>query len=340
MRKKTTTTDVANHVGLSRATVSYVLNGKNNSRIPASTRDLVLKAAEDLKWRRNRVAEAMPMGRIFTVGVIIGEKGVIHSQYVKNLYVDIMLAAQAQSLRTTLILGTMDSGVQIDDLGDGRLDGIIAVGNFCTPQWVAAIEAIGLPYVVIESEVGKNRITPPDAAGGNVAAHFLYGLGHRRIAHLPGPEERISAQRRRHGFLQAVADLELNPRHCAADFCEVSGAGIRAAIIALLTRPSDERPTAIFAFSDAYALHCMDAIKELGLRVPGDVSLIGYDNEITATVMRPRLTTVQNPVAEIAGAAVALLQSLCDGDEVAENSAFVFPVNVVARESTAPPPNL
>ena len=338
MRKHVATTqDIARHVGVSRATVSYVLNGKSNSRISETTREAVLSAATELKWRRNRIAEAMPIGRIYTIGVVIGDKDAIRAQYVKDLYVAISLAAHIRNLRTTLVLGSPEDGVRVNDLGDGRLDGIIAIGNFCTAEWIAAVEEIGLPCVTVGSSSGKHTINPPDEAGAYSAVRYLHELGHRRIAHVAGSKHRAAARLRCQGFLQAVRDFGLNAEHCPVVHCETLPEVVQG-VLAVLNRPLSVRPTAVFAFTDQNALYALDAIRLAGLRVPDDISLIGYDNEITATVMRPQLTTIQNPINEIAEATVTQLQSLCDDNwDASESIAPLLPTRVIVRQSTAPP---
>jgi LacI family transcriptional regulator len=198
-------------------------------------------------------------------------------------------------------------------------------------NFVEQIYASGTACVEMSSGFG-NRLVHPDNHGGAAAAvNHLVERGHRRIAHWPGgiAGNHASEQRLR-GFLDASARHGLRPE----DVLIVKSAD---AVAERLRRPLRERPTAIFAFNDYQAFMTLDIARSLGLRVPADLSLVGFDDSILAQAARPMLTTVYNPLREQAEAAINVLQALWRGETDLPIPPAV-PTRLVVRESTAAAP--
>ncbi len=189
---------------------------------------------------------------------------------------------------------TPDQRICVEDLADGRIDGLIMVLR--DQEFVQRVYASGLPCIEMSSGCGKRLIHPDNEAGVIAAMAHLAELGHRRIAHWRGGtagnhagEQRLSA------FRTAAARFGLAPE-------ETPVVENDAALTALLRHPASQRPTAVFAFNDHQAFMALDIAREIGLHVPADLSLVGFDDSIVAELARPRLTTVHNPLEEQADA--------------------------------------
>jgi LacI family transcriptional regulator len=348
MRRAVTTAEIAEKVGVSRATVSYVLNGRTDVRISAATRERILDTARDLKWRPNQLAKALVTGRIQTIGVVVHKlipeiTGSSFSLYPKNLFLSIALAAARFGLYATLLL--RQPGVEFgpQSVVDGRIDGLIVLGDREEDHWVRETVTLGLPVVEIGSNWGEHHVRADDEQGAYLAVEHLYSLGHRRIIHWMG-EGQGAAMYRRLGFEKACIERNLDPKQCRCisykhhnrlsyflnteDLSEIRQA---------LSLPASQRPTALFTFNDWQAQAVLDVAISLGLSVPEDLSLVGFDNDIRAISMRPRLTTLINPVEELGSAAVALLQSQLDPALDSASIPRLIPTSLVVRDSTASP---
>ena len=195
------------------------------------------------------------------------------------------------------------------------------------------------PLVVVDPLFPLDERIPSVASahrsGADQAMRHLLGLGHRRIAAIAGPPGWLATESRRDGYVAALgaAGIPLDPAlQTASDFELAPGAEAAAR---LLDQP--EPPTAIFAFNDAIAIGALRAARERGLRVPEDVSVLGFDDMRHATIVAPALTTIRQPLAEMGRAAIGLLSRLLD-DPGYEPRHVELPTRLVVRESTASPP--
>ena len=172
-------------------------------------------------------------------------------------------------------------------------------------------------------------------SGADQAMRHLLGLGHRRIAAITGPPGWVATEARRRGYHAALAAAGILPDpelEAESDF-EISG-GVDAAGTLL---DLEDRPTAIFAFNDNLAIGAIEAARARGLRVPDDVSVVGFDDVEHATIVTPKLTTVRQPLAEMGRIAVSLLMRLLEQQRV-ETLHVELGTRLVVRDSTAPPP--
>jgi len=191
------------------------------------------------------------------------------------------------------------------------------------------------PFVRLgsESEVeGGIQLTLDDRGGAATAVRHLLGLGHTRIACILGDPRYGSSQARLAGYHEAIAEAGLEPDDAlvlSGDFTFQSGV---AATQALLAGPAP--PTAIFASSDEMALGCLSALDQAGLRVPSDVSVVGFDDSAGSRFSRPQLTTVRQPLIEMASEAV---RRLIQKPATEQDSAQAFTSELIVRDSTAPP---
>lgn len=336
-----TTHDVARLAGVSRATVSFVLNGVSEGRVAPETQKRVLSAAATLGYRPNRLASALSTGRTYTIGIVsevldYRYVAATAASYTKNMMLAVSVAAARAGLNALLFLETGELPLKPETVADGRVDGILVFGMYQSPEKVQKLATLGVPCVEIGTRWGNYYVEADNTGGARLAVEHLYDLGHRRIAHYIGLPPGItvpSSEQRRESFLQTAAELGLSEAktpvaHEAAD------------LAALFPGPAPcaSDLTAIFCYNEAAAVEALDILRAAGRRVPEDVSLIGFDNELRGVVMRPALTTVVNPIDEIAIAAVGLLCRQMAG-EAEPQEAKVLPTSLIVRDSTAEPPS-
>jgi LacI family transcriptional regulator len=330
-REAVTIVDVARKAGVSKTTVSCVLNNAPGFSVPEETRQRVFDAAAALGYRRNTLAAALRSGRMNTVGIV--PPSPLHpdrdahagSVYIKDLLLALCAAAAQTRMNATIWAEKPHASLTVADALDQRVDGMVLAGLYGAGDFVRAVYAAGVPCVEIGSRFGDYQVHPDNRGGAALAADHLTGLGHRRIVHWRGPERVFSATERREGFL-AVLEARGIP-----DVPVVYGAQELAEHLG-----REDRPTALFAYNDASAVAALDLARELGLSVPRDLSIVGFDDNILATTARPRLTSVRNPLDGIARAAMELLEAQMRG-QPPEPGPRTIPTRLSVRESTAAP---
>jgi LacI family transcriptional regulator len=324
--RRATIVDVARETGVSTATVSRVLN--DASGVSPRTRTLVLASIErhGLTARRRR-------GRERAMESVV----MVRCPYVLDEYFGAILSAIARTLRQrgkTLLLGVGD-----EPLRPGIAEGSLLVLPPEPGAALADLRASGYPFVVVD----QRTALPPDIAavssahlaGARLATEHLLKLGHTRIAAIAGPRNWIAAQDRLLGYRTALAASgRLAPEELVREAGEPTVAHGRAAARSLLELA--EPPTAIVAFNDKVAIGAIDAAAERGLRVPGDLSVVGFDDLELSRVVTPRLTTVRQPLEEMARMGTELLLRLIDGREI-DTLHVELATELVVRDSTARP---
>jgi LacI family transcriptional regulator, repressor for deo operon, udp, cdd, tsx, nupC, and nupG len=331
--------DIAAQAGVSEATVSRVLNGKQG--VAATTRESVLAALDVLGYERPLKLRQRSAG---LVGLITPE--------LENPIFPAFAQVIAQGLTRqgyTPVLATQTPGGSTEDeltemLVDRGVAGIVFVSGLhadttADMQRYERLRGQGVPFVLINGYSDKVRapfVSPDDRAAMRLAVTHLAELGHRRIGLALGPERFVPVQRKIEGFLTAVRDqLDLTADQ-TREFVQHSLytlEGGQAAAGALLDRDC----TAVVCASDMMALGAIRAARQRGLTVPGDVSVIGFDDSPLIAFTDPPLTTIRQPVPAMGQAAVrALLEEI--GGTPAPHSEFVFLPELVVRGSTASVP--
>jgi len=330
-RNAVTIRDIADKAGVSASTVSRVLTG--TTPVAPSKRAAVLAAVKTLNYRPNIVAQGLARGHSRAIGVL--------TEQISNSFYSQILGGIEHGVRGTGYYPVFASGNgpegsawALDLFLSYPVDGIVIVGGRMPDEELASV-ARQIPLVAIGRSIRglEDRcLHVANIEGAYSATRFLIELGHRRIAHITGPLSHPDSLDRRAGYERALADegISIDPRLVVeGDFEEESGA--RAAEELLRRRV---RFTAIFAGNDQMACGAGLALFRRNLRVPRDVSLVGFDDEPTAAYTWPPLSTVRQPTTEMGCTAIrALVENL-------EGRPFTVPrvrTELVIRESTASP---
>jgi LacI family transcriptional regulator, galactose operon repressor len=343
--KAATLTEVGREAGVSAMAASAVLNGaRTTARISEETRSRVLEAAERLRYRPDEAARALAYRRMNTIGIAATLLGSEPNLYFLEVFNGVLQGAAAAGQNTTVFTlgGWADAAQRIARFCDGRIDGLILLAPMLEDDpstWLPP----HTPVVSIHSnrEIAGVVSLESDEEGGSFrAVSRLIELGHRRILHLGGPVGSTGADRRLEGCLRAHQTAGVAPLHDhVTRDAYTFEAGRRSMESWLQRQRYDELPHAVFAASDAIALGCIDALAARGLRVPADVSVVGFDGTLLARTFR--LATVQQPLQQLGQRAVEVLLARIgarqqDASDLAPRS-VVLPTEIVSGTSWAAP---
>ena len=336
LKPRSTIREVASAAGVSIATVSRVLNGRPD--VAPATRAAVLRAVRDQRFSTNRSARALSGGRTGLVGVTLP---LVEAAYFSEILGGTAEALYEQDMRVVLspTLHLHDRAMTLlDRLMHGTTDGAVLMLPEETNEELKALQRLGYPFVVVDPRVpldeGVPSVSAANASGARAAIQHLLSLGHRRIAALTGIAEWLASSERLNGYHSAHASAGVlsDPELVVEGDFTLEGGEASAAL--LLDAP--EPPTAIFAFNDNMAVGVLRAARARGVRVPEDLSVVGFDDSEQAAIVTPALTTVRQPLAEMGRMAVSLLLRLLENQRV-EGLNVELATRLVVRESTAPP---
>ncbi len=336
-RSRSTIRQVASAAGVSIATVSRVMNGRPD--VAPETREAVLRVVRDQGFSMNRSARALSGGKTGLVGVTLP---IVQAAYFSFILSGAAEALYEQDMRMLLCptLHQHEREVNLlDRLMGGTTDGAVLTLPEETNEELKALQRQDFPFVVVDPRVpldeGIPAVSAANASGARAAVAHLLSLGHRRIGAITGPQAWMASTERLNGMRGALAAAGVLPDPdlvVESSFSIESGEEVART---LLDRP--DRPTAIFAFNDNTAIGALRVARELGLRVPEDLSVIGFDDSEQAAIVTPGLTTVRQPLAEMGRMAVSLLLRLIENQRV-ESLSIELATRLIVRESTAPPP--
>lgn len=334
--QQVTIRSVAIAAGVSMSTVSNVLSGRHE-QMAVETRERVLAAIASLNYQPNHAARSLVTKRTATIGLIM-------SEVTNSLYPPVTVGAEEacrQAGYGLLLANAEDAESErrgVDLMRAKRVDALVVFSvsllDADNRQLYAAQKA-GMPVVAI------NRCLPLDAplsavwfdhrSGGRLATQHLIDLGHRQIAHIAGPANRMTGIHRRQGYESALAAAGISPQPslvATGDYSFTSGE-------LLMCQLWRERPTAVFVAGDAMALGALRALSRLGVRVPDDLSLVAFGNPDFVRYATPAITTVDLPVAMAGRVAVELALRRMQRPE--EKEVRLLETSLLVRETTAPP---
>ncbi|QFQ97010.1 LacI family DNA-binding transcriptional regulator [Streptomyces phaeolivaceus] len=344
--------DVAAAAGVSTATVSHILNDVEGKRASAETRQRVLQVAAELGYAPNGLARGLRTQRSQTIGFISDE--IATSPNAGGIILGAQEAAAAQGMVLLLVNTGGDADLErrsIEMLLQRQVDGVLYAAMY--HRVVRLPESLrSTPTVLLDArpeDLAVPFVVPDEVQGGYTAVRELTGHGHRRIGMVVGTADIPALHGRIEGYRKALdeAGVAYDPSLVAAETAAPVGtaagdvaAGYRAAR-RLLT--AERRPTALFCFNDRMAAGVYRAAAELGLFVPGDLSVVGFDNqELVCEALYPALSTVQLPHYEMGARAVAQLLALTrtPGRPPGPDAQELLSCPLVARASVASPPRL
>jgi LacI family transcriptional regulator len=344
-----TITDIAAKAGVSKATVSYVLNERATAvRISEDTRQRVMEAATELGYRRNELARAVTTGKSRMLGFWVMES---QHEPVARVLAGAMKEANLHDYFIKMLGFDNEANPQriIEQCIEWRLAGIITIHaspvalDHLHPQ----IERFEIPMVLVDCQgprTGSIHITSDQIQGVRLAIEHLVSLGHRKIAYVTGraAENELLSHRRAEAYQQVMQERGLD-EHINVVYGNWDTAHTEAETRRLLSLPQDSplRPTAIACWSDLTAMVVIRTATQMGIRVPEELSVTGFDDLAGAALYNPPLTTVSQAFEEIGSTAVRRLLNGPNGTPVKQKQCReeVLPVRLIVRASTAPVAN-
>jgi len=330
--------DVAELAGVHAATASRALNPGTRRLVNAETARKVLRAAETLSYRPNPIARSLKMAKSTTIGLVIPDlTNPLFPPIVRGIE-DVLGPAGYNAWIVNTDNDPDRELAQIESLRSRQVEGLIVATARLEHPLLRRLHDEGVNLVLVNRRVEGVEIpsiTADDAAGVSTAVQHLADLGHRRIAHLAGPQSTSTGLVRARAFRHAVRDHGLDDDAALVVSCEqwTEAEGARA-LRALL----DDGPgfTAVVAGNDLIALGCYDVFAERGIECPRDVSVVGFNDMPFLDKLRPPLTTISVPHYEIGSEAARMLLEAIDGPDRRPRSVLLA-TSLVVRQSTAAP---
>jgi LacI family transcriptional regulator len=324
--------DLAEKLDLSKSTVSYALNG-GPKPVSASVRLKVEQAAAEMGYRRNAIARSLAVGRTHTIGFVPSSVRLrtLQSWFERTALEAICVAADEMGLHLLLPSLAATKGGGDPDFAT-RVDGVVLLAPLETSELAARLHARGIPMAVI---AGSGSVPGPSYDADNVGGaasvvDHLYELGHRKIALVTHPSHADVLVRQK-AFNDRFAFLGLNLPPAYIETTDLMiGGGYAAARKLLALR---DRPTAVICVNDPTAAGFIFGARDLGHRVPEDLSVIGFDDDEIGSTFSPSITTVRQPIAEMA---VAAFESVLDQIAGRDTESRTFATRLIVRASTRP----
>ena len=324
--------DIARMAGVSRQTVSRVLNGERY--IKASTEAQVRKVIEEHAWRPNSAARALATARSKTIGLLVSSRS-HYGPFSAATAIGEAARARGYAILSATLAREDDAAIAeaLDAFAAQGVDGVVVIAPQQRAQEALGRVGVHVPFVSLHwKDDSDGRLVAFDqAAGARLATRHLIELGHTRIRHLAGPQDWNEAEDRMNGFLAELNDhdLPVTPP-VLGDWTADLGYEVG---LKLLDHPDF---TAVFASNDQMALGLMHAAADLGVSVPGDLSIVGFDDIPEAKHFAPPLTTIRQDFSWLGTRAIDVLVSQLEGEQVASPTEYPVP-QLLVRQSTAPP---
>lgn len=326
--EKVTSRDVAQLAGVSQSTVSRTFS--NDSMVALETRRKVLAAAQQLGYTPNAIARSLITHRTNIVGIVMTQITSPFHPYVLEKFI-----AKLQQLGRQALLFTAAPNQEVDDILplvlQYQVDGLIIMGATLSSEMADECARQGTPVILFNRYIpGANAcaVSCDNVEGGRLVANLLLDAGHRRLAYIAGPENTSTNRDREKGFSDRLWERGVT-RWLRQQGRYTYDSGYEAAR-RLLER--DDPPDAIFCASDIIALGVMDMARDLGVKVPDELSIIGFDDIPSASWSAYSLTTIREPVNQMVDATLDLLLERLDGPEI-EPVVKLLPGTLIERRS-------
>jgi len=338
LQKPVSIKDVARAAGVSHSTVSRAL--ADSPLVAPETKRRIQRIAREMGYTPSAIARGLVTRRTATVGLVV-------TTIADPFIAEVVRGVEETALDNDYSVILCDCNAEperelacVRMLQEKRVDGIVITSSRVGSLYVPLLEELGVPLVLINNQQEGDyvySVCTDNVAGGRLAGEYLISLGHRRIAYIAGPSSAHSSAERLEGCRSALRQRGLD----IPDEWVASGNGRddggRACVELLLRR--SPCPTAIFCYNDMTAIGAMQAVKATGLRVPGDLSIMGYDDIVFAALVDPPLATIAQSKHALGQRAMDLtLNLLKEGEAEAETGDIVLSPFLVERASCAPPP--
>ena len=325
--------DVAKAAGVHVSTVSRALDPARRALVSDEVLQVVETEARRLGYRPNRAASALRTGRSRTIGVLVPDMtNPVFPPILSG--VEASAAGRGYFVLVTHVVDAVLSVAVVERMLAQRVDGIVVANAIRDDPLIAYLQRTGVPAVLVNraDEAGRlSAVVGDDRLAMKLAVDHLFGEGHRRVAHVAGPQTVQTGVARRQGFEWALRDrglVDAGIVECAG-YSREAGHDATAVLLAHAVR----RPDALVCCNDLVALGAYDALREAGLRIPADMSVTGHNDMLLADMVDPPLTTVRLPHREFGWRAAELLFDALDGD-LASASTVVLRPQLIVRGST------
>jgi LacI family transcriptional regulator len=327
-----TALEVARQAGVSQPTVSLVLSRNPKARVAPETRARVLKAAEELGYRPNRLAQGLVRRRSYAIGVIVpGFANPVNASIISGVE---RVAAQAGYAVLLCETAEVDVAQHLKALADRQIDGVVLAGISEASLPSAELDRLNL-VLINQSSERFSTVADDSLAAGGLAADHLLALGHRTFAFI-GPGSSASTFRlRERGFASRLREAGITPSSDHWLRAEPTVAGGMQAMRTLLAQP--DRPTALFCANDLIALGAHKACAMAGIALPGALSILGCDGVDLGTLVTPELSSISTPQRELGARAVRLLLRQLDTQGKVTPTRQMLPVKLLVRGTTERP---
>lgn len=327
-----TIADVAERAGVSKTTVSHALSGKRH--VAPATRKRIEEVIEELGFRPNALARSLRIQRTQMVTLIIPD---ITNPYYPVLARGLQDALIKHGYHIFLCNTDGDKEQSIELIADAihrQVDGIVVSSLHPMAKEIEEFLTEDVPFISLGVSVNHpqiDQVATDDRQGALIATRYLLDQGHQRVGMISGPFDMTPGKERHEGYQEALAEAQLRYDSLLVvegDFMRQSGKTAMHALMKLT-----ERPTAIFCANDLMAIGAMDTARELGIAIPHDIAIVGYDDIEAASLVTPALTTIFNPAYEMGQTAGQMLLERMNGTYQGPGRKAVVPHRFIQRES-------
>jgi DNA-binding LacI/PurR family transcriptional regulator len=332
--KRTSIKDIARLANVSHSTVSRAL--RHNPMINVETAERIRRIAQDAGYRPSAAARSLVTNRTATIGVVVTNIG---DPFAAEVVKGIEDAANEHEYSVLLANSNAEPPRELHavrSFEERRVDGIIVTSSRVGALYAAALSETRIPIVLLNNQHPSEflfSVLIDNAAASREAVRYLLGLGHVRIAYIGDRQGYQSDADRLLGYRSALeqAGVASRPEYIVRGDGKPEGGALAAAALIDLPEP----PTAVFCYNDMTALGALGVLRARGWRVPGDISLVGFDDLFVASYTDPPLTTIRQPMIDMGRKAVETLMLLIGGSRDAAST--VVPGELIVRKSAAPP---